>query len=129
MSAITEELLNKQIKRLGRLPFAPTQTADVEALAEEYKRAFNRCAKSGEHLKAIVDEVMNRAMRCPPPAEILEIAAGVPLPSTDPPAGCNDCRGLGMRHIERNGFEAMEFCSCAKGVWRQQRDRERKGAA
>lgn len=126
--SVTEKCLNQQIKRLMRLPFAPAERDDIQAVAEEFKRVLKTRVVTDAHCAAVIDHLMAHAQRCPPPAEVIEAAERVEAPdAVKAPMGCQQCHGSGFRSFTRkvkagvHEYEAeiADFCQCALGEFKR----------
>lgn len=137
---LTESVLTKQIKRLRTMKFAPDDRETVTAVMAELSRVLRRFARSDDHCARIIDYVIETAHAFPGAAEIKEAAREVPeFQAETAPAGCSECDGKGMCHIEREVLsratmklekvEAMTYCSCSKGQWLASKARERQAVS
>lgn len=120
----SQKALNTQIKRLFRLPFAPSDAEDIAAVSSEFRRALSRCA-SDVHLEAVTNRAVETLPRFPAPAEIFTLVAEIPDPAVmKAPSGCEECGGSGWRIVGEN---TADYCICDRGRW--MRAAHRKGAA
>lgn len=132
---ITDKVLNAQIARLMRLPFAPADEEDAKALAIEYRRVLRSSVQSDEHLRAVADFLIDRCEKVPPPAQVSNAAIEVSDPgSQKAPLGCDVCRGSGWKSFSRTAHtpagsymaDYADFCDCDRGVWMREIERQRK---
>lgn len=117
---ITEKHLSAQIKRLLRLPFAPSELEDARAIAEEYARHLRRL-RSAEEVVNAVDLVMGSAIRCPPPAEVAQAVDSVRQeherrraeqqePPWKRPVQCGDCQDTGWVVVTGPRGDGVKRC-------------------
>jgi len=133
---LTDSCLNKEVKRLFKLPFAPTTDEDQKGLVGEYKRVLRSRAETDAHLTAIIDRIMDSEIRCPPAAQVAITAGEIAPPQASAKLmGCEECgfwvgpngeahQGNGyMTHVKKvspGGVEPYDAdystpCACALG--------------
>lgn len=138
---ITEQALSEQVKRLRSIPFKPEDKDQVIAAANEIKAVLRKEARSDEHLRRIMDRVVQESVTTfPAPATIAEIAREVSaVDGSAPPYGCEACANTGYVVVERDAFNrgtqrvekvsAADYCQCSRGAWLHAKLVERAMAA
>jgi hypothetical protein len=133
---ISKKVLDEQIKRLMRLPLAPSADEDVKGLREEFLRIFRAGCKSDAHVAAVVELLVDSKLpdgrgslisRIPAPADLVEAIRSVNAPELiKAPLGCGVCHGSGLKSYVSNGYDTADFCDCELGVWKRESERSRK---
>jgi hypothetical protein len=133
---IEEKKLDKELKRLLKLPFAPQDEEEIDSLMAEYRRIAQRDAKSLAHFLRAVDRLIDSASRVPPPAELVQSLRETPVPEREAaPLGCGTCNGTGWRSFQKwvspAGVEPYmadyaDFCACDRGIFMRKADAARK---
>jgi hypothetical protein len=133
---ISKKVLDEQIKRLMRLPLAPSADEDVKGLREEFLRIFRAGCKSDAHVAAVVELLVDSKLpdgrgslvsRIPAPADLVEAIRSVNAPELmKAPLGCGVCHGSGLKTYVSNGYDTADFCDCELGGWKRESERSRK---
>lgn len=109
------EKVKKQVLRLGSMSYFLRDKETVQ----EYVDTLASCCRSADHVKAVVDRVIESVSDCPAPAEFRRIAAELAGSFTPPRPECKRCGGNGFVLVKRTyrgqECEAMDFCECRKG--------------
>ena len=127
---MTDLHLNKQLKRLLRLPFAPSDPDEGKAYLDEWKRVLRPRLLTEAHCTAVVDRLMESSSRIPSVAEVIEAAEQVPAPDAQKaPDGCGACKGTGFVILERGITSAADFCRCGLGEFKRASDARRRAEA
>lgn len=134
---ITEQALSEQVRRLRSIPFKPEDEDQVTAAANEIKAVLRKAAYSDDHLRRIMDCVIQEGVKTfPAPATIAEIAREVSeVNGSGSPTGCDACACTGYVVVERKAFNrgtqrveavtAADYCECARGQWLRSKSEER----
>lgn len=127
----TKKCIDREARRLLRLPFAPNDADGIESVMREFTRVLQAHCTSDSHCTAVVTHVMDRTQRMPPPSEIVNAAYEVADPEVSKgPDGCEACGETGFRSVERRtplGYtvDVAVFCECSKGQWMLKAEKER----
>ena len=127
---ISDAHLTKQLRRLLRLPFAPSEPEDQKAYIDEWKRVLRPRLLTEAHCTAVVDRLMESSSRIPSVAEVIEAAEQVPAPDAQKaPLGCEECNGIGFVIVERGDTSAADFCRCGLGEFKRASEARRRAEA
>lgn len=73
----------------------------------EFRRVLRNVCHGAAHVKAVIDHIVDTAMRFPPPAELASTAQDVPYEAAgSAPRGCDECQRTGYRQIERKAMQS-----------------------
>jgi hypothetical protein len=108
------ELVKKQVLRLAVLNYFLREKEFVQ----EYIDTLADCCRSQEHVKAVVDRVLESVSDCPAPAEFRRIARDLAEKFTPARPHCDRCGGTGFVVVRKTirgvDYEGMDFCSCRR---------------
>lgn len=114
---------DKQIERFMVYETSfPKQLAGVRVLSE----ALMKHAKSEDHARRTVDQILETSEFCPMPGVIREVAESLPITSPAP-AACSQCGGREWVHVVISGYDSERRCDCALGRHYAAADAERAG--
>jgi hypothetical protein len=134
MPTITRQIAQHVAARIAAAPALLPQTAEGRT---ELVDALMRHCSDASHANAVMTELLDSSLN--PVNLIAEIAAiaGRTRRPDKPPPGCERCcmgEDLGTKTITWlpyisvtiRGYECAQRCSCARGAWLAERDRERE---
>ncbi len=117
MSTKTEDPYIEQIMRFSGLQYFPAYPQGVKELRDTLKAVAGSAARAAR----IVARVLDDRETCPTPKDLKAVAAVIVEAEDSAPGSCSDCKGQPWVMKETG----MGRCSCPKGRWLAEKDRER----